>query len=216
MKKTFFITLSISLLFYSCKENIENKNTFKAPQKKEESVLKKDTIISTKPEPSLLDKDVDVKNIQSQLDDVTSGFMPKVNTQIYPRNKKNKNFVHYNLIKYPKEQEQLKQSELQGMLIVYDSVDPYHYGTDTEEFMDIYLSGEEISIYDNQVKVGMHYNDVVKNFGNNFTKVDSTIIYKRVNRTAFFKIKDSIVTKIRIGKFRNDLNTEEILNHRLW
>ncbi|AXG73074.1 hypothetical protein DVK85_02030 [Flavobacterium arcticum] len=216
MKKTFFITLSISLLFYSCKENIEKKTIPKEPQRKEEFVLKKDTIISTKLEYSLLDNDVDVKNIQFQLDDVTSGFMPKVETQIYPRNKKNKNFVHYTLIKYPKEQERLKQSELQGMLIVYDSVDPYHYGTDTEEFMDIYLSGEEIYIYDNQVKVGMHYKDVIKNFGNNFTKVDSTIIYKKDNRTALFKIKDSIVTRIRIGKFRNDLNTEEILNNNLW
>ncbi|OIQ15806.1 MAG: hypothetical protein BM557_10940 [Flavobacterium sp. MedPE-SWcel] len=213
MKKTFFIALSISLFFYSCKENIEKKTIPKESQKKEESLLKRDTIITTKLEYSLLDNDVDVKAIQSQLDDVTSGFMPKVETQIYPRNKKNKNFVHYNLIKYPKKQERLKQSELQGILIVYDSVDPYHYGTDTEEFMDIYLSGKEIYIYNNKVKVGMHYNDVIKNFGSHFKKKNNTIVYKRGNRTALFKIKDSTVTKIRIGKYRNDLDINEILNN---
>lgn len=209
MKKIVFLSITILLFICSCKKETVQKPIEKSEEK---PVLKKDTIVPDEIKTSLLDNDVDVKEVLSQIDDFTSSFMPKTETQIYPTDKKNKFFVHYMLIKYSPETE----NELAGRLVVYDTVNPQYYGTGIEDFMDIYLSNKSLSIYSNSVKVGMKYKDVIEKFGDDYIRIESTLIFKSGNRRAFFKIKDSIVTKIRIGNYQNDLDTDKILNSHLW
>ncbi len=209
MKKIAFLSITVLLCLCSCKKETAQKPVEKSEEK---PVLKKDTIVPDEIKPSLLDNDVDVKEVLSQIDDFTSGFMPKTQIQIYPANKKNKYFVHYTLIKYTPETD----DERAGKLVVYDTVNPQYYGAGIEDFMDIYLSNKSLSIYNGSVKVGMTYKDVLEKFGDDFIRIDSTLIFKSGNRRAFFKIKDSTVTKIRIGNYRNNLDATEILNSHLW
>ncbi|KAF2519683.1 hypothetical protein E0W68_00115 [Flavobacterium salilacus subsp. salilacus] len=208
MRRIISLVMTILLLICSCKKEVVQKPL----KKQEEQILIKEDTISDEIKTSLLDEDIDVKEVLSQIDDFTSGFIPKAATQIYPANKKNKFFVHYLLIKYNSEID----NEIAGRLVVYDSINPQYYGVGVEDFMDIYLYNESLSLYNGSVKVGMKYQDVIEKFGNDFIRVDSTLVYRRNERIAFFKIKDSIVSKIRIGNYRNDLNENEILNDRLW
>ena len=103
-----------------------------------------------------------------------------------------------------------------GSLVVYDSVNPYVYDKLTDELVEVCLFEKGISLYNNNVSVGMPVKNVIELMGNNYTKLnDSLLCYNQTDKKAFFKIKDSLVTALRIGVYRGGIVVDSIINKKL-
>lgn len=198
MKVTSLLVFLVLLL--SCKENVEPNN----------SVVHEKTEVSVKPKPSLLDEDIDVQDIKRQIGrNVTTSFLSKKKVSIYPDRGKNK---YYGVYYFASDNEGGRG--VIGSLVVYDSVNPYVYDKVTDEFVEVCLFDKGISLYNNKMSVGMHVKNVIELMGDNYTKPnDSLLCYNQTDKKAFFKIKDNLVTALRIGVYREDAATDSIFKH---
>lgn len=198
MKVTSLLVFLVLLL--SCKEDVEPNN----------SVVHEKTEVSVKPKPSLLDEDIDVQDIKRKVGhNVTTSFLSKKKVSIYPDKGKNK---YYGVYYFTSDNE--GDRSVIGSLVVYDSVNPYVYDKVTDEFVEVCLFDKGISLYNNKVSVGMHVKNVIELMGDNYTKPnDSLLCYNQTDKKAFFRIKDSLVTALSIGVYREDAATDSIFKH---
>ncbi|MCO6148277.1 hypothetical protein [Flavobacterium sp. NRK1] len=155
--------------------------------------------------------DIDVQLIKSKIDGVTTGFIPKSKSKFFPDKKKNQYYSGYYLIKKRKD----LTSYLIGKLIVYDSINPKIYKKTTEEFIEITLIDKGITLYD-KFEVGMSQEKLLKILNNNYHKHGNTLEIHENKFRAFFQIKDDVVVKIKVGIYRDDINTEKMLREFNW
>lgn len=206
--KNILLSLVISILIFSCiqkkkkaeEENFENKKVTEMPV----------TVIKNN---SLLDIDIDVQKIKHQLDGVTTTFLQNEDAIIFPDRKKNNFYGYYTLIK---NDEEGTATRIVGNMIIYDSINPYKYDKNTDEFVEITLEQEGISVFDEKIEVGVtKYSTLIKEFGNDYQTRNSTLIFSKNNKIAFFKVEDSLVSKIKIGVYR-DNDIDKILKISQW
>lgn len=187
-------------------------STAKKTEKEEVSAEVPD--VEVKPTPvfkSLLSEEVDVQNIKSQLNEVTTTFVSKSLIKNYLDKGNNKYFGHYTLIK-----DSMSTSVIVGDLVVYDSINPKIFDKKTDEFVELTLTKKGVSVYNDKVEVGMKVDSILKYFGTSHWVLDDTWIFNYENKKAFFKIKDSTATKIKIGIYKPNLSHEKILEGTKW
>lgn len=155
---------------------------------------------------TLLATKIDVNEIKSQIGDVTQTFLSKNRIQYYQDKGTNYYFSDYTLI----DRNDYHNAFL-GSLVEFDSINPSKYDKDTSEFIEITLLKKGIKLY-NKIEVGCSIDTILKYFGNKYKTIDSTLIYTNSNTKAFFKIKDSMVTKIKVGIYKKNISEEAILN----
>lgn len=176
-----------------------------------------DSIVETIPQiTSLLNQDIDVKEIKNQLDGVTTSFLSKEETIFYVDKVKNNFYGHYELIKNDNNGMPTKRV---GQLVIYDSINPYIYEKNTDEFIEITLNDKGISLFDGEIEVGISLLTLLEKFGNTYEKLDSnTIVFSEKSKQAFFKIttKDSLVSKIKIGIYRDSIDMKKMLKTSKW
>ena len=200
------LLILVPLLFFCCQKKTESQPTIPAIETQSATqAIVKDTIA---PQPSLLDEEINTKEIFLHVKEFTSGFIPKEGVAKYPAGKKNKFFVHYILLQ---DKGYRGSDPIVGNLIVYDSVDPYHFGSGIGQHIDVILYDSLVKLYNGKVKIGMQRQDIFNYFGDKFTKIDGNYIFKRNDKTAIFTVRNDSVIKIRIGLF----NTKSDINERL-
>ena len=197
----------IFIFIYSCKERKYGYNNIIKTTKK---IVVLKTVDNQLNDKSLLDRNIDVQNIKSQLDYVTTTFLNKKNAIIFPDRKKNNYYAKYFLVK---KDDALK---IVGYMIIYDSINPYIYDKNTDEFVEITLNKKGIKLYNNKLEVGMEFNDLRKNLGNNYKRKKDLYIYKKDSLIAFFKIKNKKVNKIKIGIYKKNIDENLILSTSKW
>lgn len=190
------------ILLLSCNESVEPNN----------GVVYEKTEVSVKPKLSLLNEDINVQDIKRQVGrNVTTSFLGKKRVSIYPDRGKNN---YYGVYYFVSDNE--TDRDVIGSLVVYDSVKPYVYDKLTDEFVEVCLFEKGISLYNNKVSVGMPVKNVIELMGDNYTKLgDSLLCYNQTDKKAFFKIKDSLVTALRIGVYREGIAIDSIINKKL-
>lgn len=207
--KKLLTCIALTTLLFSCKKE-QNKITpinIKINEIKENTIVPKKAI--PEPEYTVLEEEIDVKNIFKQVHNLTSGFIPKEGVKNYDLTKKNKYFVHYFLLnEFGKG---VEGKELLGQLTVYDTVDPYYQGSGVEDHIDLILYDSTVKLYNNKIHVGIHYNTLIENFGKEYEVIDSILVFKHKDKTAMFTIRDSIVTNLRIGYFNNEADIKELI-----
>lgn len=110
-KKIFWILLVYVLTSCNKSNNTERKESQFVTQKNNETLN-----TSNNEKSSLLDEDIDVKNIKSQLDGVTTTFLSKTNVSLFPDRGKNNFYGYYTLIKNDKVGDSYKYSRKYGHL----------------------------------------------------------------------------------------------------
>lgn len=194
-------TYLLLFLCFACKKNVEEQG----------HVNKKDTIkkvvVQTinKDHQDIL-KNIDVQSVKSQIDGVTTSFIPKSKSKFFPDKKKNQYYAAYNLIKKDKD----LTSDLIGRMIVYDSINPRIYEKATDEFIEITLIEKGIVLYD-KFEVGMSKEKLLNILNKNYSEQGNTIAVNENKFKAFFQIKNNIVTKIKVGTYRDGINVEDML-----
>lgn len=208
MKKIFWILLVCVLISCNKSNNTEKKESQVVIQKNNETLN-----TSSNKKSSLLDEDIDVKNIKSQLDGVTTTFLSKTSVSIFPDRGKNNFYGYYTLIKNDKGG---TPTNIVGNMVIYDSINPYKYEKNTDEFVEITLKDKGISLYDNKLEVGMKLSDLIKELGSDYKISDKTLTYRNNRKMAFFKIEDSLITKIKIGIYKDDIDENDLLKKVNW
>ncbi len=210
-RKTVKIIILVLIFCSSCNKsnNIEKKEN-------QDVIQKIDDILNTSLNNktlNLLDRDIDVQNVKSQLDGVTTTFLSKTNTLIFPDRAKNNFYGYYTLIKKDKGG---NPTNIVGNMVIYDSINPYKYEKNTDEFVEITLKDKGISLYDNKLEVGMKLSDLIKELGSDYKINDKTLTYRNNRKKAFFKIEDSLITKIKIGIYKDGIDENSLLKKVNW
>ncbi|WP_340065172.1 hypothetical protein [Ascidiimonas aurantiaca] len=149
---------------------------------------------------------VDIKNIKRQVDNVTTSFLSKKDTEIFIKKPKDNFFGIYYLIKGD-------PSNVVGKMIVYDDINPYKYDKNTDEFIEINLWERGIKLFDNSIEVGISKEFLMEKLGNNPKVENDILIFDDKPVRGFFKIKDGYVTNIKIGLYRDSAVNDDILKY---
>jgi hypothetical protein len=155
---------------------------------------------------------IKVQDIKSKIDDVTTSFIPKSKSKFFPNKQKNQYYAGYYLIKKQKD----LTSKLIGRMIVYDSINPKFYNKSTEEFIEITLIEEGIVLY-NKFEVGMTEQKLLSIINKKDCRRHNNTIEIIENKLrAFFQVNNHIVTKIKIGSYRDNVDVENMLREFNW
>lgn len=205
-----FFNLSLIILLVSCGNRKNSEKEILVDDGKSEIVGEKEEIV---PFSSSLDDEIDVADIKSQLDAVTTTFLSKGEVGFYQDRKKNNFYGDYTLIKNDNAG---NATRIVGNMVVYDSINPYIYEKDTDEFVEITLIDKGVTLLGGELEVGISHSNLLEKFGEKYQKINNTLIFTKENKIAFFVIKDSLVSKIKIGIYKDNVNIEEILHKSNW
>lgn len=198
------------ILLISCdNKNIGKKNSISIEEKESVESNNADNKDSFLNEISLLEKDISVSGIKTQLDGVTTGFLTINKSKIFLDRGKNNFYGFYTLIKG-------KPNKRVGQLIIYDSINPYIYEKNTDEFVEITLTKKGVSIYSDSLRIGMKEKELINALGTEYNRFNETLIFTSENKKGFFKIKDSLVCKIKIGIYLDSVDVEKLLRESNW
>jgi len=204
----FFAFTLFAMVLTSCKTNGKAKEEKIEVKEEINKVSNNNPVVKQN---RFIDMNIDVQNIKSQLDGVTTTFLNKEERAFFPDRKNNKFYGLYNLIK-----DNGNGEELVGNLIIYDSINPYVYEKDTDQFIEIILNKEGIPLYEGNVKIGNTYSDILEYLGEPLNKKDDITIYQSGNKIGFFKFSNNKLSKIKIGIYRDSISPEEIINQVNW
>lgn len=210
--RAFYIYI-VFILFFSCQRK-KNYNSLKNEKTTTEIKRNTDTLSNSNSkitEVNFWNYEINTQKIKSQLDYVTTGFLTQSESKIFPDRIKNNFYGFYNLIQNDKKGVPKKRI---GKMIVYDSINPYKYDKDTDEFVEIILKDKGISLFNGKLKIGMSYFDIIKSFGKaEELKFDNSniLLYRNENKIALLMIKNNILSKIRIGFYKEGLNTDVLI-----
>lgn len=62
----------------------------------------------------------------------------------------------------------------------------------------------------------MKLSDLIKELGNDYKISDKTLTYRNNRKMAFFKMEDSLVTKIKIGIYKDGIDENSFLKKVNW
>ncbi|MFC4634636.1 hypothetical protein ACFO3O_11995 [Dokdonia ponticola] len=207
MKK--IIIYFLTICFFSCVQDKQVKTL-------ESKIDTVDIPVETKNgqnQSTLLNDNINLQSVKNQIDNATTTFLSKEDIIFFPDRIKNNFYGYYTLIKnsdsnYP--------TRIIGNMIVYDSINPYTYEKNTDQFVEITLNDKGVSLFNNKIEVGASYSKIIEEFGSKYQNKDNTLIFTKNNKIAFFKFKDSLVSKIKIGEYRKDIDVELMLKHFNW
>lgn len=202
-----FIFILANTLLCSCSDSIDKKKGIKENNYIEEK--KSNTEISFVENDSnlnLLVNDISIKDIRTQIKNVTHTFLSKNRVQVYPNKGTNYYFNDYALIKL----DEVHRGFILGNLIIFDSIYPSRYDKNTGEFLEISLFHKGVKIY-NKIEVGIPSDSIIKYFGENYKIMDSTLVYSYKKKRAFFKVNNDTISKIKIGFYRKNIDNKKIL-----
>lgn len=204
-----FNALFLILLLISCSGN--EKKIKKEPK----ITINKnnDSITLQKKEANFSELLIDVQKIKKQVEVATTTFLSKKESSIFLNRKENKFYGQYNLFINDKEEIPTKRV---GKLIIYDSINPYIYEKNTDEFVEITLDKPGINLYDGKLKIGMSFNELLNVLGEDYIENGNSLIYSKNNKTAFFKIEKKLVVKLKIGIYRHNLDSSKIIENSNW
>ncbi len=204
----FFAFTLFAMVLTSCKTNDKAKEEKIEVKEEIEKVSNNNPVVKQN---RFIDMDIDVQNIKSQLDGVTTTFLDKEERAFFPDKENNKFYGLYNLIK-----DYGNGDTLVGNLIIYDSINPYIYEKNTDQFIEINLYKKGISLYEGNVKIGQTYSDIIEYLGEPINKKDNIAIYQSGNKIGLFKFSENKLSKIKIGIYRDNISPEEIINKTNW
>ena len=209
MKKIFKLLLLL-ILFFNCENKKTNeKNRIDMGVSIENEYKENNNTLLY--QFSLLEKEINVSDIKSQLDFVATTYW--FNNEIHKYRTKKNYYCIYDLIKT---NDKKNHSELIGSLVIYDSINPDIYEKTTDEFVEITLDKKGIVIYNDSLRIGMMEKELIDVLGAEYDKFNETLIYSVENKKGFFKIKDSLVAKIRIGIYRDSIDVKQLLKSSNW
>lgn len=196
---TILIYFSLVSFLFSCKNDTKETNST-------QPVLRNDNQHKEEVQDEAINLKIDIKDVKQQVDDVTTSFLSRKDTEIFIE-KKSKNFfgVYYLIKDDP--------SNVVGKMIVYDEINPYKYDKDTDEFIEINLWEKGIKLFNDSIEIGMSKEILLKNLGSKFQIEDDILIFNDEPIKGFFKIKDGLITNIKIGLYREDVDNKEILKY---
>jgi len=204
-----FIVFILLVFTFSCNQK---KNSVNKENTSEEIISNNNKPIDIEKEYSLLSESIDVQKIKSQLNDVTTTLLSKDDIMHFPNKVKNNFYGSYTLIK--------KNSKGNfrriGNMVVYDSINPHVYEKETDEFIEITLNKPGINLFDGKLKIGMSLAELIKMFGEDYLKKNNSLIFLKNNKIAFFKIDNNLVTKIKIGVYKNGIDPNMIIDNSKW
>lgn len=200
MKNTIFLIFVLVSFLFSCKN--DTKETSSAQTTSTKDIEPKEEVQS-KIVPNLK---VNVKDVKQQVDDVTTSFLSKKDTEIFVKKAKDNFFGVYYLIKDD-------ASSVVGKMIVYDDINPYKYDKDTDEFIEINLWKKGIKLFDNSIEVGMSKELLIEKLGKNFKIENDILIFNDESLKGFFKVKEDLITNIKIGLYRDNTANDDILKY---
>ncbi|WP_298341155.1 hypothetical protein [uncultured Algibacter sp.] len=201
MRNNIVVAFIALLLVFSCKKkNTEVSSTsFKVNNIEQQEEVQSKDIVTT-------DLKVDIKNIKRQVDNVTTSFLSKKDTEIFIKKPKDNFFGVYYLIKGD-------LSNIVGKMIVYDDINPYKYNKDTDEFIEINLWKRGVKLLDDSIEVGMTKKLLIERLGNIFKVEKDILIFDDKPIKGFFKLKEDYVTNIKIGFYNTDTTNDDILKY---
>ncbi|MFL0073410.1 hypothetical protein, partial [Tenacibaculum maritimum] len=129
---------------------------------------------------SFWDTTINTQDIKNQIDGVTTGFLSKKDVQLFPRRKEDKYYGFYTLLK--NDNKGIPSIRV-GKMIIYDSINPYKYEKNTDEFVEITLRKEGVSLLKGKLQIGMSIEEVQKTFGeyNKEFNDRNIVVYKKEN-----------------------------------
>lgn len=161
---------------------------------------------------SILSRTISVDSITLQIDEVTTTLLNKKQTSFYQDKEKNNFFGRYTLMK---KDNAGNMGRPMGKLVVYDSINPYSYSSNTKEFIEIDLYGPGVKVL-GEIYVGMSKSRLLEVLGNKYDSIGNTLIYKGTEMTALLKIDKERVNRLKIGKYREGIVLEELMNNHNW
>ena len=209
MRRLIYLIIIVVILF-SCK-NKKNNSTEVNREKSIKSKLKK--VQENKNEQNIFwNYEVNIQNVKSQINDVTSGFLSKKEIQIFPKRREDKYYGFYTLLK---NDDKGTPSIRVGKMIIYDSINPYKYEKNTDEFVEITLRKKGVSLLKDKLQIGMSIGEIQKTFGECNKELDggNILIYKKENKIAVLNFKNNILTKIKIGIYKKDIDLKEVIDY---
>ncbi|MEM7185476.1 MAG: hypothetical protein AAF466_02360 [Bacteroidota bacterium] len=202
------LSLLASLSILSCGEHkVDSPKPLQVEGPKEVSSINKIT------SPGPLDKEIDVQNIKSQLDYVTTTFLAKEDVLIFPDMKNNQYFGHYTLAKKDAGDGSIDRV---GHMIIYDSINPYVYEKRTDSFVEITLNKPGILLFDGDVRIGMTENQLLELMGHDYEMIGNLLFFKKNNKMAFFELENGALSKLKIGIYKNNVDINEIVESSKW
>jgi len=200
--------LLLFVFIISCKNELRTGKESEKIVSPEKARL--DTVKKSSDKKQRNDLEVDIRDIKKQLDAVTTTFLSKEEVVYYQDRKKNNFYGDYTLIK----NDSLgNATRIVGNMIVYDSINPYVYEKDTDEFIEINLWDTGVTLMDGNLQVGISKESLIDFLGNDFTSNKDILIFKHNHVKGFFKIKNDSVTNIKIGMYREYVTDKEILKY---
>ncbi|MCD9584388.1 hypothetical protein [Tenacibaculum maritimum] len=150
---------------------------------------------------SFWDTTINTQDIKNQIDGVTTGFLSKKDVQLFPRRKEDKYYGFYTLLK--NDNKGIPSIRV-GKMIIYDSINPYKYEKNTDEFVEITLRKEGVSLLKGKLQIGMSIEEVQKTFGeyNKEFNDRNIVVYKKENKVAVLNFENNILIKIKIGVYK--------------
>ncbi|MDB0610978.1 hypothetical protein PL371_03640 [Tenacibaculum maritimum] len=160
---------------------------------------------------SFWDTAINTQDIKNQIDGVTTGFLSKKDVQLFPRRKEDKYYGFYTLLK--NDNKGIPSIRV-GKMIIYDSINPYKYEKNTDEFVEITLIKEGVSLLKGKLQIGMSIEEVQKTFGeyNKEFNDRNIVVYKKENKVAVLNFENNILIKIKIGVYKKNIDLKEVIN----
>ncbi|CAA0144668.1 hypothetical protein [Tenacibaculum maritimum] len=160
---------------------------------------------------SFWDTTINTQDIKNQIDGVTTGFLSKKDVQLFPRRKEDKYYGFYTLLK--NDNKGIPSIRV-GKMIIYDSINPYKYEKNTDEFVEITLRKEGVSLLKGKLQIGMSIEEVQKTFGeyNKEFNDRNIVVYKKENKVAVLNFENNILIKIKIGVYKKNIDLKEVIN----
>ncbi|CAA0170849.1 hypothetical protein TMP248_130056 [Tenacibaculum maritimum] len=160
---------------------------------------------------SFWDTTINTQDIKNQIDGVTTGFLSKKDVQLFPRRKEDKYYGFYTLLK--NDNKGIPSMRV-GKMIIYDSINPYKYEKNTDEFVEITLRKEGVSLLKGKLQIGMSIEEVQKTFGeyNKEFNDRNIVVYKKENKVAVLNFENNILIKIKIGVYKKNIDLKEVIN----
>ncbi|MFL0087633.1 hypothetical protein V2550_03065 [Tenacibaculum maritimum] len=160
---------------------------------------------------SFWDTTINTQDIKNQIDGVTTGFLSKKDVQLFPRRKEDKYYGFYTLLK--NDNKGIPSIRV-GKMIIYDSINPYKYEKNTDEFVEITLRKEGVSLLKGKLQIGMSIEEVQKTFGeyNKEFNDRNIVVYKKENNVAVLNFENNILIKIKIGVYKKNIDLKEVIN----
>ncbi|CAA0155179.1 hypothetical protein [Tenacibaculum maritimum] len=160
---------------------------------------------------SFWDTTINTQDVKNQIDGVTTGFLSKKDVQLFPRRKEDKYYGFYTLLK--NDNKGIPSIRV-GKMIIYDSINPYKYEKNTDEFVEITLRKEGVSLLKGKLQIGMSIEEVQKTFGeyNKEFNDRNIVVYKKENKVAVLNFENNILIKIKIGVYKKNIDLKEVIN----